>query len=156
MKKIKNLVLVTFFMIINSTYCYSQSKTNEKVKTTNEFAIEFYECLKNNDFERLKINLPKAPFDIYLKQKQKNLTFTTEMLNKILKNLEINFVLISQIIKDKNLKLEKIETESESPFQATEIFLTVRNGNDIYKIRIEDCLIHNGKYLPEQLKFWEL
>ncbi len=79
------------------------------------------------------------------------------MYNEILKNLESNFVAISQIIKDKNLKLEKIETESENPFQATEIFLTLENNsNDSYKVRIEDCLIYNDKYLPEHLKFWKL
>ena len=77
------------------------------------------------------------------------------MYDRMLTNLEANFVALSQTINNKNLKLEKIETESNIPFQFTEIFLTIRNRNEKYKIRIEDCLTHNGKYLPEQLKFWK-
>ena len=61
MKKIKDLILIVL-ITLSFISCNSQNKTSEAHLTATEFAVEFYDCLKNNDFERLKTNLPKSVF----------------------------------------------------------------------------------------------
>lgn len=135
---------------INKIIYYNSNETNLNV---NEFVKEFLICLINEDFERLKKSFPKPPFNVILKKKL--VPITADAYNQYIKQFELSFKNLTEAFRSYQITLEKIETETDSTkeFTPVEIFITIMtNSNERYRIRLEDCIRYNGKFLPGQLK----
>lgn len=164
-KKIQPLLISTLFIFL----CFpalSQNVSDKQCLTLRDFAMEVFDAIKTNEFERVRNILPEAPFTLNLEQAgqgKPDVEISPMQMASMIENLEYQFGLIRTQLREakihsSELTLEYIESvyEGDINFMAVEIYLRVgsTNSDQLYSIRIEDCFHTSGTLLPESLK-WE-
>lgn len=133
---------------------------NQESKDINkDFEQFFFECLINGDFEKLKESFIIPPKEIILKQKRgqdRKYILNDETAAKLFDSYKTKFDDIQLKLKGEKFEIQKIATESNFPFQATDIYLYIESDKSTrYTIKLEGVLHEKDKYLFEQIKLFE-
>lgn len=157
------LSLISVIVCFRNYEINAQSISQSQTVRIEDFAVSVFNTIKENDFNTFINLLPKPPYTISFVERgrQESITIGISEFEENKKNLQFQFNSIIETFISEGVSpqqkfiLDKIITEydRDNNFQTIEIYLVIITDKGKYRIRIEDCFIANGKYLPEQLKW---
>lgn len=164
-KQLVALVLTGAIFIGHKSDTRLQNIHQSPMNNVEDFAISVFSSIKSNDFNSFIALLPSAPFTLNLsslgRRKKEDIIITAEAFTQLKENYQNQFNLIILALHAQGLTLNDIELDKiiaefdrDEDFKVTEIYLILSTPKGRYRIRIEDCLKVESKYLPAQLKWY--